>query len=248
MIELNIYIRTDLRTNSGKKVPNGKMAAQSAHALMAGFLALFERNGNEIKSFPENESILDSFMENKIKFNYLPIKENDIAEIQNKANVISIVDQGRTVFKEPTLTTMIEMPKDAKLSSYIDCKAEMDERYRSKQAIIIDKEFIKDKWEMFELVSEISLESLLPLTMKFENIYRLMIPNEGFDNWIKGAFAKITLQPTEVTMIDLLDNLNNTNDVLYNFKSKNSNLVAIAIGADFVEKIDKFTKEGFRLV
>lgn len=248
MTELNIYVRTDLRTNSGKKVPNGKMAAQSAHALMAGFLGLFDRTENEIVSFPENENLINSFIEGTVKINYLPIKEEQVEEIQSKSNVISIVDQGRTVFKEPTLTTMIEMPENVKLSSYIDCKSEIDERYRSKQTIVIDKEFIKDKWEMFSVVSEVSLESLLPLIMKYENTYNLMIPNEGFDNWIKGAFAKITLQPNEVTMIDLLDNLNNSNNIMYNFKSKDSNLVAIAIGADFVEEVDKFTKEGFKLV
>lgn len=248
MSEVKLYVRTDLRTNSGKKVPNGKMAAQSAHALMAGFLSLFKREEDCLVSTPENLALIKSFLSGELTLSIKPIKESAVESILER-NAIPIVDQGRTVFKEPTLTTIIEMPKSAILNRYaVDCAAEQNERYRSKQTLVIDKSQIKDKWEMFELVSNASMKGIYNFAMEMENEVVIPLKNEGFAAWINGAFAKITLQPKEATMIGLLESLNSQSEMNYSLMSKGSELACISIGPHHIEKVDKFTKNGFSLV
>lgn len=246
--KIKVYVRTDLKTNSGKRVPNGKMAAQSAHALMGGFLALFKKESEVLTSEPQNLELIKQFINGTVDVEYIPLKESEVNDILNNPNVIPIIDQGRTVFREPTLTTMVVMPESAKLNKNSDCYAESDSRYRSKQTLVIDKNHIKDKWEMFEIVSNASLKGLYNFAIVMENEVVIMLNNEGLSAWINGAFAKITLQPKEKTMIGLLEELNQQSDLNYSLISKGCELACISIGPDFVESVDKITKEGYSLV
>lgn len=248
MQKIKIYVRADLRTNSGKKVPNGKMAAQSAHALMAGFLALFNRDVDCLTSKKENMDLIKAFISGQVETQIIPIKEYEVEELLMK-NVIPIIDQGRTVFREPTLTTIVEMPETAVLSKVADCEAETNERYRSKQTLVIDKSAIKNKWDMFEVVSQASLKGLLNYVIEMGDEFILPLQHEGLSAWINGAFAKITLQPKETSMIDLLDSLNNQSTMNYSLVStEGGELACVAIGPHFIEEVDKFTKQGYSLV
>lgn len=245
MEKVKIFIRTDLKTNSNKRVPNGKLAAQSAHACMAGFLSLFERSENKLIPLKENKPLIEAFVNNKIEIEYLPIKEKDLESVLEEENLIKIIDQGRTVFREPTLTTMIKMPKGYTYNQYIDCGAEQNERYRSKQTIIINKPEIKDKWEMFEVVTESSMKSLYSFLNKE---LELELKEEGLKAWISGAFAKITLQPTDVTIEELEERLLNQTDVTFVTTKKENKISSITVNPNFVEIVDQHTKEGLKLV
>lgn len=245
MEKIKIFIRTDLKTNSNKRVPNGKLAAQSAHACMAGFLSLFERTENKLIPLKENKPLIEAFANNKVEIEYLPIKEKDLDSIIQEENLIKIIDQGRTVFREPTLTTMIKMPKGYIYNQYVDCAAEKDERYKSKQTIIINKAEIKDKWEMFEVVTESSMKSLYSF---LNEELELELKEEGLKAWISGAFAKITLQPSDLTIEELKEKLLNQTEVGFVVTQKEDKISSITVNPNLVEIIDKYTKEGLKLV
>lgn len=250
MENIKIYVRTDLRTSSGKKVPNGKMAAQSAHALMAIFLGLFKKEEDLLVLNDENIDLFNAFKENKVNIEYVPLKEEDLVKLDlTSDNVFPIIDQGRTVFSEPTMTTIGLAPKIYKYSKTTDCKSETGERYGAKQVIVINKEEIKDKWEMYSVVSTVALSTLIDLTFDFQDQVVLPLEHKGLKAWINGAFAKITLQPKENTALDLMAKLNNMerSNLLHSTLSEGEKLKAIAVGPDFIEKVDKLTKDGYKL-
>lgn len=243
MEKLRIYVKTNLKTSTGKKVPNGKMAAQSAHAVMAVFLSLFEKKEDYLLLLEENRPLFDAFKNKTLEIEFIPYKE----EIDYDENVIAIMDQGRTVFKEPTLTVVAVAPKGYTYNKTTDCNSESGERYGSKQAIVINKELIKDKWEMFSLVSEASLSFLIDTSIDMDSEVIIPLKNEGVKAWIYGAFAKITLQPKEKTMIELLVDINASPTLLSAIIEKEGNPVCVAVGPDFVNNVDSCTKEGYRL-
>lgn len=250
MENIKIYVRTELRTSSGKKVPNGKMAAQSAHALMAIFLSLFKKEEDLLVLNDENIDLFNAFKENKINIEYIPLKEKDLIELNlTSDNVFPIIDQGRTVFSEPTMTTIGLAPKSYTYNKTTNCKSEKGEVYGAKQVIVINKEEIKDKWEMYSVVSAISLSTLIDLTFDFQDQVVLPLEHKGLKAWIEGAFAKITLQPKEKTTLDLMAKLNDMerSDLLHSALSEGGKLKAISVGPDFVEKVDRLTKEGYKL-
>ncbi len=243
MEELKVYVKANLKTSSGKKVPNGKMAAQSAHAVMGVFLSLFEKKEDHLLLLEENRDLFNAFKNKTLKIDFLPYKE----EVEYAENVIAIVDQGRTVFKEPTLTAVAVAPKGYTYRKTTDCQSESGERYGAKQAIVINKELIKDKWEMFSLVSEASLAFLIDTSLEMGGEVIIPLKNEGVKAWINGAFAKITLQPKEKTMIELMVDLNSSKTLLSAIVEKDGNPVCVSVGPDFVEKVDACTKVGYRL-
>lgn len=250
--KIKIYVRTDLRTSSKKKVPNGKMASQCAHALMGGFLSLFESKEQTLELGKGNEDFLESLLSGKIEYEFVNVKsEEDILKIkqENYENAIVITDQGRTSFKEPTITTMALLPKGLNHFHFVDCGAEYAETYRSKQVIVLNKEAIKDKWEMFEVVSKVSLMFLEDLIKSSESGMTISLENEGLKNWIKGAFAKITIKPKNIDFSESLEKLEEakSNNVYTASYEKEGVIKCIAFGADKVDIIDQYTKEGYTL-
>lgn len=243
MENLKIYVRTDLKTNSGKKVPNGKLAAQSAHAVMAVFLNLFKMKEDSLVLVKGNEPLYRAFKEKTLNITFEPYKE----EILPAENVVFIIDQGRTVFNEPTLTAVAVAPEGYSYEKTTDCSSEMGDRYGAKQAIVVNKELIKDKWEMFTMVSEASLSFLLDTSLEMGGEIIIPLTNPGVRAWISGAFAKITLQPKDKTMIELLVDVNASPNLLSAVIEKEGNAACVAVGPDFVEAVDTCTKEGFRL-
>lgn len=249
---INIYIRTDLRTSSNKKVPNGKMASQSAHALMGAFLALFENKGSQLVAPEENQPLLDAYLNGEIEYIFTPVKgkdELDKIQKENKEESIVIQDQGRTSFNEPTITTMAVSPKGYNYIKFINCNSEMDDRYRSKQVIVLNKEEIKDKWEMFNVVSQCSLDFLIDLVKESQNRNTISLEKEGLKNWVNGAFAKITIKPKETTFEETLEIKKRAEyDGLYTGVCEINNVIkCVSFGADSIEIIDKYTKEGYAL-
>lgn len=248
MENLKIYVRTKLKTSSGKRVPNGKMAAQSAHAVMGVFLSLFKKEEDSLILIKENKPLFNAFKNKTLNITFEEYKE----EIPSSKNVIEIIDQGRTVFKEPTLTAVAVAPEDYIYNKFIDCDSEKGERYGAKQAIVINKELIKDKWEMFSLVSEASMGFLLDTAIEFGDEIIIPLTHEGVKAWIEGAFAKITLQPNnsellEVDMIQLMLNVETKSNLLNTIIEKDDIPVCISIGPDFVWAVDTLTKDGFKL-
>lgn len=251
MNKIKIYIRTDLRTSSGKKVPNGKMASQSAHALMSLFLSLFDKKEDMLSLLPENRVFYDKLKSGEIEIEYIPLKKlEDLTFSLNDENVFPIIDQGRTAFNEPTLTTIAVAPENLKHIKFADCTAGTGERYASKQVIVINKEEIKDKWEMCSVVSEASLNPLLDFCIELNDSVLIPLNHLGLKNWIEGAFAKITVQPKEKDLLLLMTELNNQSQnttLLHSVLIKDDVMKAISVGPDLVEKVDIFTKEGFKL-
>jgi len=249
---VKIYVRTDLRTSSNKKVPNGKMASQAAHALMGAFLSLFENKGDELKIAEGNEAILKDYINKDIQIDIIPIKSmEDLSEISNAnlENSVIIKDQGRTSFSEPTITTMAISPKGLNYIQFISCDSETGERYASKQVIVINKLEIKDKWEMFDVVSECSLGFLLDLVKTSENQDSISLKKDGLRNWVNGAFAKITVKPKEKSFKSAILDIDNAikNGVYSSKTERNGVIKAVSIGADSVDIVDLYTKDGYSL-
>ena len=247
--EIKIYIRTDLKVGTKKKVSNGKMAAQSAHALMAVVLSLFKKEENKLILEKENVVFFKELKENKISIKFEEI--HNIEELlkikeREKENAFIIEDQGRTVFKEPTITTMAVVSSGLKLNHYINCKSNINEKYKSKQTLIINKNEIKDKWVMFNSVARASIKFLLNQTRYTGSNYELSLEKEGLKNWINGSFAKITIKPTTCSFDEIMRKRNEikTFNEVY---EENGIPLCIAIGADFLDEIDKYTKDGFNL-
>ncbi len=251
MKKVKVYVRTDLRTKEGKKVPNGKMASQSAHGVMALFLGLFDRDGRTLTLRKQNLELFKAFKESEIVFEYLPVKSSEEFEKIANENVgksVVIQDQGRTAFSEPTNTVIAVAYSDVSLSTFLSCKSEED-KLASKQVMVINKDEIKDKWEMFSVVSEASLNFLINLVELEGFDYVLRIKKESLDNWINGAFAKITLKPKEFnfkTARMLLEKASE-NNIYTGFSKINGVVKCVAFGADKKENIDNYTSKGFNL-
>lgn len=248
MYNVDIYVRTDLRTSSGKKVQNGKMASQSAHALMAGFLSLFNKQSDSLELKKENVNLLNAFINKEVNLNFIPVKS--LEEIENakslyKERAFVIEDQGRTSFKEPTVTTMSVMPEGFDYELNTDCRSESGEVYNCKQVLVINKDEIKDKWEMFNVVSLCSLQFLIDIAQT-KGDYSISLQHKGLKAWIEGAFAKITLKPSTKTIEELKETALKA-DTFVSIYKENDVIKCVSFGADFVEKIDEYTKEGFSL-
>lgn len=251
MKNIKLYVRTDLRTSSKKRISNGKMASQSAHALMAIVLALFEKKEDKLVLFKENEAFFEELKSNKINISIYPLKSledfNKVYE-ENKENAFVIEDQGRTSFSTPTITTMGIAPSGLKYQRFTDCRSELGDVYGAKQTLVINKEEIIDKWKMFEVVSKCSIQFILNETKKINGNYELSLENKGFKAWIEGAFAKITIKPNEKTFDEFKNIIQSSeNDTYKEIYYENDKALCVAIGADFIDVVDKYTKNGFSL-
>lgn len=252
MCKINIYVRTDVRTKEGRKVPNGKMASQSAHALMGLFLSLFNKDNRKLTLMEKNKTLANHFLNNSFELNVIPISsEKEILELfnENKEESFMVTDQGLTSFNEPTITTLAVAPKGTILSDDIRCRREDLKGYNSKQVIVINKDKIKDKWDMFHSVSMCSITFLIDLLNKSENKDSITLDNDGLNNWINGLFAKITVKPSVLTFEDALLKLEKakSDNIYTSVFTKNDEIKCISFGADSIEKIDFYTKEGFSL-
>lgn len=248
MFNVEILVRTDLRTSSGKKVPNGKMASQSAHALMIGFLSMFDKKNKSLNLRPKNQKLLEAFINKTVNVKLIPIKtENELLKRynENKENSFIVKDQGRTSFDTPTITTMVIMPEGFEYLINTNCDSEYSSAYKSKQVFVINKDHIKDKWEMFNLVSNASIQPLLKMLSESSN-NSISLENEGFRNWIEGAFAKITLKPSQLSFNNILEKSKEADIVSCVYIDNNIEKV-ISFGPDFVNKVDAYTKEGLSL-
>ena len=252
MNKISIYVRTDLRTKDNRKVSNGKMASQAAHALMGSFLSMFKTTEDKLVLLEGNETLLNDYLNDSIAIEIKPIKSiNEVDSIikENLENSVLITDQGRTSFNEPTVTTLAVAPSCFNYEHFINCNAEKDSVYLSKQVLVINKEAIKDKWEMFEVVSKSSIAILIKLIKESDDQKSISLDKIEFKNWINGAFAKITVKPTTSSFDGAIRAAGEAtaNGVYVSTLTDNYTIKCIAFGADSIENIDKYTKEGFSL-
>lgn len=194
-MNLKIIVRTKFGENTLEDI-KGKMAAQVAHAYVAGFLSLFDRYDDRLVLNNENMDVFKLYTNNKEKIDFVFIENKKDMELfcDKHENVIKITDQGLTVFNEPTLTTAIIMPQKGVYNRFnSDCFSSVEED--NAQVLIMDKAYSEDTIAFFDNVAKTSMMTIIKaISNENEKVVISLKDDVALKNWIMGKFKKVVLK------------------------------------------------------
>ncbi len=234
---LKIYIRKDLNMRKGK------MAAQSAHAIMKLFFELMHVENDKFLISKENVNLVDVFLkEPEVEIVYVN-SEEDLFNSFDKLKPFSvIVDSGRTEFNGVKTVTCG--------AQGIFQKGEMTElvvphnygqEIKSKQVFVFNKSNNLSKEVACKMAVITCLMDLRSKLIDKDDYfyYDLSILNE-FNSWIMNAFAKISLSVNTVEELeDIIEKLKIENISFQRYNIENS--FCICIEAKSPVNIDSIT-------
>lgn len=234
---LHIFIRKDL------KMRKGKMAAQSAHAVMKLLFDVMVKTSTKMTLLPLQKEQLFKFMEMPIiKIHMVEDESAMQARLYKNLPHSIIVDSGRTEFHGvPTVTCAAQGIFSECDFSEIYVPAMYGKDIKAKQIFVYTKDTPLSKEAACEL-SVLSCLKYLVQSLVHENdsaYFDLTTDNE-FVAWITNAFAKIALS---------CKTLSELQDVEAQLQSQNIKYVKQLIGANTAiciepcqpEKIDVIT-------
>jgi peptidyl-tRNA hydrolase len=237
MKALNIFIRQDL------KMRKGKMAAQSAHAVMK---LLFDvmRKTQERMILPSLQKFeLENFLQNPQVKIVMVANEAALNQALDKSLPHAIiVDSGRTEFHGiPTITCAAQGIFSSCDFSEIHVPHIYGKDIKAKQVFVFNKDVPLSK----EMACELSVMSCLEfLNQKMEadgdEKYFDLTKDSPFVAWIVNAFAKIGLSAKTIDELNqVADNLNK-NSIAFVKKNVGDN-ICLCIEPCYPENIDPIT-------
>lgn len=237
MQTLNIFIRQDL------KMRKGKMAAQSAHAIMKLLFDVMNKTAERMTLPSKQKLELDQFMLNpKVKI-IMVADEVALNQALDKSLPHAIItDSGRTEFHGvPTITCAAQGIFSTCDFSEIHVPHIYGKDIKAKQVFVFNKDVPLSK----ELACELSVMTCLEfLHKKMENDgneqYFDLTEDSAFVAWIVNAFGKIGLSAK--TMDELNQVAHNLNDNSISFVKKNiGENVCLCIEPCYPDYIDPIT-------
>jgi PTH2 family peptidyl-tRNA hydrolase len=222
---LKIYIRKDLNMRKGK------MAAQSAHAIMKLFFELMHIENDKFLISKENVKLVDVFLkEPKIEIVYVN-SEEDLFNSFDKLKPFSvIVDSGRTEFNGVKTVTCGAQGIFSKgdLTELV-VPHNYGQEIKSKQVFVFNKSNDLSKENACKLAVITCLMDLRNKLINKEDYfyYDLSVLNE-FNSWIMNAFAKISLSVnTTEELEEIIEKLKNEKISFQKYNIDNSYCICI---------------------
>lgn len=171
-----------LLINSELSMPLGKQVSQMAHAYCAFVLGCYNFNQHQFKC--KKEDLQNLLINSQISY---------ILSSQMQEASIQIVDNAHTVFKEPTLTTALNLTdNELQLTAYQHNSHVEQSNTDVRMVLIVDKSYRKgiNKQHFLKESSLTYAEGLIPI---LENLKDHKIHLNTIMQWVQGSFAKITL-------------------------------------------------------
>jgi len=196
---LKIYIRKDLNMRKGK------MAAQSAHAIMKLFFELMHIENNKFLISKENVKLVDVFLKNpEIEIIYVNSEENLFNSFDKSKPFSVIVDSGRTEFNGvKTITCGAQGLFEKGEITELVVPHNYGQEIKSKQVFVFNKSNTLSKENACKLAVITCLMDLRNKLIDKDDYfyYDLSILNE-FNSWIMNAFAKISLSVNTIEELE----------------------------------------------
>ncbi|MGD1527027.1 peptidyl-tRNA hydrolase [Vibrio harveyi] len=188
---ITIYARKDLGYR------RGKMAAQSAHALMKLMLESFEKQGEQLFCSTEVHRLLQvlATQPDLVKIEWVDSAEriHELEELHGP-HASSIIDNGKTESNGiPTLTCLaVDNSKTFKRVREIEFE---ESRYNCKQVLVMRSDMKLSKEQQMATATQVSCKVLSDTLTALPGAgYVIDLGNESnelLSSWLSGAFAKI---------------------------------------------------------
>lgn len=240
---LKIYVREDL------KMRKGKMAAQSAHAIMKLIFEVMKKNEKRMVLENKEDLLLKDFLKNPVVEIVMVKSEDDLNVAIDKSKPFSIVvDSGRTEFNGvKTVTCAAQGIFEDSLISEIVVPHNLGTDIKSKQVFIFNKDIPLTKIDACKLAVITCVNNIYSKLIEEDNykFYDLTVKNE-FNDWILNAFGKICLS---------VENMNDFNSIVKELNDKNIEFTqynyglnnCLCIEAKYPEAVDVVTG-GLKLI
>jgi len=234
---LNIFIRQDL------KMRKGKMAAQTAHAVMKLLFDVTKKSSIKMVLPAKQAQELDDFLANPIVKIQMVQNENALMKAldKNLPHAV-IVDSGRTEFHGvPTVTCAAQGIFSFCDFSEIHVPHIYGKEIKAKQIFVFNKDTPLSK-EMACELSVLTCLEYLSKQLKSDNNEKYFDLNEdsAFVAWIVNAFAKIGLSAKTMDELNQVKDNLNTNSISFIQRTVKDN-TCLCIEPCYPEKIDPIT-------
>lgn len=234
---LTIFIRQDL------KMRKGKMAAQSAHAVMKLLFDATQKTPSTMILPAKQTEELETFLSNPlVKIQMVENEEALLKVLDNAFPYAVITDSGRTEFHGvPTVTCAAQGIFSSCPMSEIVVPAMYGKDIKAKQVFIFNKDFPLSKEAACQLSVLTCLEYLYTKMKSDEDTkYFNLLEDTAFTAWITNAFAKIALSTKTLEELNsIADNLA-SNSISFIKKNIGDN-TCICIEPCYPEGIDTVT-------
>lgn len=237
-----VIVRKDLNMR------RGKMAAQSAHALMKTFINTFSAPHGSTTLFldTEREKQILGWQQNPTVSVRLVDDLNELSETEtaHESPVFCIEDIGRTEFhgiKTVTCTCLVD--PDWRLSENPFVPQISSEPLRAKQVIVVRRDIKLTKEDLCEYAAIASVDAMLNAMASQGALNDVDLDtNTPLSIWLRSAFGKIVVGIPDLVALDAIAHSAFKDDCTVGQAfGPDGEPVAIALGPDFPECIDRIT-------
>lgn len=237
-----ILVRNDLNMR------RGKMAAQSSHALMKAMLDCFESRHDghslyldeaarrQLKHWQSEPTVSVALTDN--------LDTLSSAEEQHAGTILRVDDLGRTEFHGVKTTTCSCLVDPAwQLSASPRIPKPFNEPLQTKQVIAVRRDIKLSKEQLCEYAAIASVDALLHgLDLSGDWSEFDLNTQAPLAVWLRTAFGKIVVGvPDLETLVGVTKSAYEEDCTVGMALGQNQEMIAVAIGPDFPEQVDKLT-------